>query len=426
MSCPDRGELLDLVLAGEDVPHLRECDDCADYVEGFWLMREVCKGRPENFQLALEEFVDEELEGVPSKDWAAVLVANGELHHPLIIRELLRRAQRVQENPSVEVNLTSAAVALCDASMKAGAQPSAQLRFDVFKEHAMALRAANDLAGALDALVRASAVASELENREQLDAIVALCTALTYTEADLGKFDEAIALAERAEGVLELCGDRRRALMARQTKAHALACMSRFAEALAIALPLAGEYDAMGSPFDAANAHNLIAHCYAEIGTYDEALGHALVAQCGYEKVGNAIAVARASHTAACAQAGLGHFDEAQPVFDQTADIVFRARDLDVWVLMRLDYIAAALHHDPAADVRADAEGVAMVCLTLGDGDSTLRRRYAAEALDYLRRLARRDALTVEATHYVRHFVALNARRPPVRFTVPSLDNFVM
>jgi hypothetical protein len=79
--------------------------------------------------------------------------------------------------------------------------------------------------------------------------------------------------------------------------------------------------------------------------------------------------------------------------------MIFAARQFDVWALMRLDYVAAALGHDIAADVRADIEGVARVCLMMGSESSTLRRRYGAEALDYLRRLTRPDALNAEAAN---------------------------
>jgi len=118
--------------------------------------------------------------------------------------------------------------------------------------------------------------------------------------------------------------------------------------------------------------------------------------------------------------------DEARPEFARTAEVVFGARLFDVWAIFRLDYIAAALHDDPSANVRADVELVAHVCLTIGGAESTLRRRYAAEALEYLRRLAARDALTLEVADYVRDFVSRNASRPPVRFTPPHGGEFLM
>src|SRR5207248_6543679 len=187
MSCPSPEDLLARVIAGEDVPHLDECEDCAWYVDAVYHAAKVFDGNCEELRRAVAELVDEALEDVPSKEWVARLVAEWGSYNSLVIAELLRRADRAYENPSIAVDLTSAAVALCEAKVKAGTPPPAQLRFDALKEHAMALRAANDLNGSLEALVRASAVASELENREQMDAVVALCTALTYSEADLGK-----------------------------------------------------------------------------------------------------------------------------------------------------------------------------------------------------------------------------------------------
>lgn len=426
MSCPSPEELLARVVAGEEVPHLAECEECASYVAIVCHVANVFDGSSEEVDRAVAELIDEAMEDVPPTAWAAELPRKRELHHSLIVAELLRRAIHARENPSIAVDVTAAAVALCDAMEKAGTPPPAQLFFDALKERAMALRTANELDAALEMLARASAKASEVDHREQLDAVVSLCTAITYSEPDLGKFDEAIALAERAEGVLERCGDRRRMLIARQTKAYALILMHRYAEALSLLLPVAKQYDEMALRFDAATAHQNATICYNGLGMYDEALGHAFLAQCGFEQTGNAVIVARAAHEAARAIAGLGRFDEARAQFDDSAAVVFSAGLYDVWVLYRLDYVAAELHHDPAADVRPEVEAVAVVCLILGRENSTMRRRYAAEALDYLRQLAKRDAVTTEAADYVRDFVALNASRPPVRFRPPESRDFVM
>jgi len=59
------------------------------------------------------------------------------------------------------------------------------------------------------------------------------------------------------------------------------------------------------------------------------------------------------------------------------------------------------------------------VCLTASANEPTKRRQYAAEALDYLRQLAIRDALTLEAVDNVRAFVNRNESHPPVKFVRP-------
>src|ERR1043165_6314627 len=130
---------------------------------------------------------------------------NAEFRNSIIVEELQRRAIAARENPSVGLDLTAAAMAICEAMESEGEPPRAQLYFDVLKERAMMLRAANELDAAIETLSRASAKASGLENREELDAVVWLCTALTLSEADKGQFDEAIALAGSAEEVFERC-----------------------------------------------------------------------------------------------------------------------------------------------------------------------------------------------------------------------------
>jgi hypothetical protein len=122
----------------------------------------------------------------------------------------------------------------------------------------------------------------------------------------------------------------------------------------------------------------------------------------------------------------MDRFDEAAPEFNRTAEIVFEAKLFDEWAIMRLDYVRAALDADAAADVRSELISVARVCLTATANRSTARQQYAAEAMAYLRQLAVRDAVTVEAVEYVRAFVHRNATRPPVKFSPPQAGTFLM
>jgi tetratricopeptide (TPR) repeat protein len=419
MSCPSRDEILAMLKESEDVPHLDECEACAEFFEIFLNAAEVFHGDRRELERALGPIVDEALAGAQPGEWASRLAAEPRFRHELVIREVLRRAAGAYENPLIEGGWTAAAVALCDAMAGDATPLEVELHAEVLKERAMALRAGNDLKGALRLLERARELSSDTPDREKWDAVISLCKAITYSEADLGQFDDACALADKAHAVFARLGDTRRALMARQTKAYALMAQDQHEAVLEIVLPLAAQFDATGSRYDAASAHHLAAHSFVKLGMYDEGLTHAFVAECGYEKLGNAVLIARVSHVAACALAGLGRFEEALPRFEQSANVVLRAGLHDVWVLDRLDYVTAALRDDPAADVRADVDAVAHVCFVIGDEQSAMRRQYAAEALDYMRRLAKRDELTADTAEYVRDFVEANMKRPPVRFVPP-------
>lgn len=426
MSCPPRVKLLALLADGIEVPHLQECADCAEFVAAATAAVKAFDGRRSRADRALEALVDEVLTDVPSRNWRSQLVLARELHRSAVVREILRRAEREYENPRLVVDLTESAVALCDAMTQEGTPPDAELFIEALKEHAAALRCSGYLDDALKAIGQASALAAGLKDREHWNAILWLCTALIYVEPDQGKYDEAIVLAENAAAVLDVCGDERRALLARQTKAQALATKQDFRGALSISLAVASDLEAVGAPLDIAVAHHLVAHCCVGVAAYEEALHYVALARQHYEAGGYPVLEARVSHERARALAALGRMDEARSEFMRTAEVVFNARLFDVWAIFRLDYIAAALHDDPAANLRAEVELVAHVCLTLGGAESTLRRRYAAEALEYLRMLAIRDALTAEAADYVRDFVSRNASRPPVRFTPPRGGQFLM
>jgi tetratricopeptide (TPR) repeat protein len=301
------------------------------------------------------------------------------------------------------------------------------LQFEVLKLHSSLLRDAGMLGEALAVLARAWTVADATEHREQYRATLSLCAAIIYVEPDLAKFDEAINLAESAAAVLDVCGDQRRAVIARHTKAYALAVRDRLEAAVPLLRGVVEEIlEVGGTTHDAAMAHVLLAWCYVRLGLFGDALDHARIAEHFHSGRGETIDAARAAHMAALAVAGMGHFDEVKDEFTRAADIVFRAGLFDVWCVLRLDYIAAALAADPCADVRVDAEGVARVAMTVGTSDSTLRRRFAAEACDCLRRVAIRDALTYEIADYVRNFIERNAKQKPVKFIAPPGAEFVM
>ena len=230
----------------------------------------------------------------------------------------------------------------------------------------------------------------------------------------------AMEFAETAASVLDVYGDERRAIIARQTKAYVLLAMNRFAEALPLLQSVTADLDeATGESRDAALAHAQLATCLVELGANDEAVEHASTAERLHLICGGVVDAARVAHVRARAAAALGRFAEVQSEFMRTADVVFEAKMFNTWAVMRLEYVAAALSDDEGADVRAELESVMRVCMTLNATESTQRQAFAAEALDYLRQLAVRDALTCEAVDHVRAYVIRNNSQQPVKFARP-------
>lgn len=427
--CPHPAKLLQLVSDGEYVPHLRECEKCRTFVDAATKAVRAFSD-PSELEAAVRVQIEEVLRDTPERRWSSVFLdsRNTHLHRSVVVRDLRRRADELSgANPRQALSLSAAAVNVSDAMVAAGNPPAPELRFDALKLHSSLLREMGALDEALSVLGRAWAVADETEHREQYRATLSLCGAIIYAEPDLANFREAINLAEAAATVLDVCGDQRRAVIARHTKAYALTVMNRFEAAVPLLRGVVDEIvDAGGSAHDAAIAHALLALCYVRLGLYGDALDHARIAEHMHVELRETVDAARAAHVAARAIAGLGQFAAVREEFTRTADIVFQAGLFDVWCLLRLDYITAALADDGGADVRADAEGVARVAMTIGTTESTQRRRFTAEACNYLRLIATRDMLTYEVAEYVRNYVDRNAKQKPVKFIPPSGADFTM
>jgi tetratricopeptide (TPR) repeat protein len=423
-------KLLTLVDRGEDVPHLRDCKDCADFVATARATMKAFANR-EEIEKALSDRLDEVLADTYGHRMTSAVRNAPELHRSIVIHELLHRADECYgSNPTRCLDLTNAAVVACDAMAATGNPPEPELRIEVLKEHSTALRQVGSLDAAISALGRAVSVVSETREPELHRAVLSLCAAIIDAEPDRARFEEAIDLAETAAAVLEICGDERRAVIARQTKAYVLTVTNRFAEALPLLRDVVAELDraarTWASARDIAAAYNSLAHCLVGVGSHYEASGAAALSARLYSECGSAPDAARAAHCRARAIAALGQFDEARGEFARTAEVVFEAKLFDEWAIMRLEYAATALAADPSADVRVELESIARVCMTLGANTSNARRQYAAEAMAYLRQLAMRDAVTFEVVDHVRTYVARNASRPPVKFTPPPGGAFLM
>jgi tetratricopeptide (TPR) repeat protein len=409
-----------MIVAGEHSPHLDACEECAAFVAAATDAVTAFTDR-EELDRAVEASIDAAVAGAPSRHWSSIIVASPELRRSVVIRDLLRRADAFYGSDSrLALDLTTAAVALCDAMVASGQAPSVELRFLALKEHATALHRMGRFDESIVTLSRAWPIAARTKDSERDRAVLSLCAAIVYAEPDIADFDSALDFAETAVSVLNVCGDERRAIIARQTKAYVLLVMHRFAEALPLLQSVTADLDEpTGESRDAAMAHAQLAACLVELGAHDEAVEHASTAERLHLMCGGVVDAARVAHVRARAAAALGRFAEVQSEFTRTADIVFGAKMFNTWAVMRLEYVAAALADDESADVRAELESVARVCMTLNATESTQRQAFAAEALDYLRQLAIRDALTCEAVDRVRAFVIRNNSQPPVKFARP-------
>jgi tetratricopeptide (TPR) repeat protein len=364
-----------MIADGEHSPHLDVCDECATFVAAAAgaVTAFTDRGAVER---AVEARVDTILAGAPERHWGSVIAGSSELRRSVVIRDLLRRADAFYGcNSRAALDLTTAAVAVCDVMVASGHAPSMELRFLALKEHSIALHRMGQFDESIVVIGRAWPIASRTQDSERDRAVLSLCAAIVYAEPDIAKFDQAMEFAATAASVLDIYGDERRAIIARQTKAYVLLAMNRFAEALPLLQRVTADLDeAMRESRDAAFAHAQLAECLVDLGWHEEALEHASTAERLHLMCAGVVDAARAAHIRARAVAALGRFAEVRSEFTRTADIVFGAKMFNTWAIMRLEYAAAALADDEGADVRAELESVMRVCMTLNATESTQRQ----------------------------------------------------
>jgi hypothetical protein len=154
-------------------------------------------------------------------------------------------------------------------------------------------------------------------------------------------------------------------------------------------------------------------------GNAAEAISYAHRARAIHAEHGNAVEAARAEWAIGRAkEVGLDYAGAARS-FDEAAATFAHSNLLDLWIRVRLDFVHSKLAADKNADVRVLCESIATTSIALDQRDANRRRHATAEACDYLRRLASRNAVTADAVGYVRAFVDEIAERPPRAF-VPA------
>src|SRR3954447_16017055 len=112
-----------MIVAGEHSPHLDVCEECAAFVAAATDAVAAFTDRAD-VERAVEAKIDAVLGGTPARHWSSVIVASPELRRSIVIRDLLRRADEFYgSNSRAALDLTTAAVAVCDAMVAGGQAP---------------------------------------------------------------------------------------------------------------------------------------------------------------------------------------------------------------------------------------------------------------------------------------------------------------
>jgi len=373
-----------------------------------------------------ERWTDERLATAPPHRWPVIVAGDSRFHHRVIARHLSRRAMAVLAecgNMRRALRMSETASTILDILATREPYDAALeiMRAEALVDRATYLTWLGGYAAALDAIESGEMfIASILTpDADLVRARLLFARAIVYSDPDVCRYDDALALLDRAGEAFKLLEQPARGLAVKRMKAAVLMALNHFESARVLLLGLLGATEAADSREHARLMHE-IAMCAVLMGNAAEALRFGEIARTALMRFGNNPSeIGRADWTIGRALEITGDYAGATEALNRAAETFARADMLDLWVRVRLDYVHVALVRDSAADVRILCESIAATSIALDQKEANRRRQCTAEALDYLRRVAMRQAVTVDTVAFVRAYLDEIAIRPARRF-VPA------
>jgi len=412
----------ELVAASDAMLHAESCPECMRVVEVAKKLDSAFDEDPDAVQRSIESNTEELLAELPVHRWATVAADDPAMQHDDVISYLLKRADTVAAASDVRRAVDYAGTAASIAEkMYAREDLSPERIVEVLKDHSTHLRGARMYGTALSVLAEAESIAPATEDPQLQLAILRLCRAMLFADSNVGRLDEAEALALACERDFVGRDPRRLALAtyvrasARRRNGDSAGALDLFMVARDGFLATEGE-DAV----DVAFAYHHIAACLLELGRQVEAREIIAPARRIFTQHCMAVELLRLEWFSARADAIDGSTDAAIAGLHAVARSFLEARLLYEWVSVRLEIVALTLDRDPTADVTDLCESIAAMSVSLDKCEPNRSRRSTAEALEHLRQMALRRAATAELTHYVRDYISATESGRVVPFVPPT------
>jgi tetratricopeptide (TPR) repeat protein len=370
-----------------------------------------------------ERWTEERLATTPPDRWPMIALTDSRFHHRLIARYLSRRAMAlfVPEGKIREaLKISETASTILDILVIGEPDDAALtiMRAETYVDQATYLTWLAQYGGALDTIELAEMLLATIltPDADLIRARLLLARASIYSDPDICRYDDALALLNRAEEAFRWMEEHARHLAAERVRANVLIALGQLETARELLFGLL-------QPTEAANAHEHarlmhdIGVCAERMGNATEALQFSLTARAALMRFGdNPAEIGRVDWTIGRALEIAGDYEGAAGALNRAAEAFSHADLLDLWVRARLDFVHVALTRDPDADMRIICESIAATSIALDQKDANRRRHATAEALDYLRRVAIRRELTADTVAYVRAYLDEIAIRPARRF----------
>jgi hypothetical protein len=422
-SCPPY-DVIVAALVSDEVPaefdeHQRGCRRCEAIATA--IRNAVAAGLIDD-DADIETLVAEEivtsLDSEPSHRWPSIVRADPTFHATFVARHLLEVADRFYgPDPRRGLAYVDAALVICQVLPD---RPPA-LYATALKDRSTYLRRFFRVGEALSTLDLAEQIAATAgDDAEYMGATLKLARAMILADPDVGEFDDALRLASEAQAGLAR-RDRPRELIAIRVAAmvemrrgHFVQALKRFEALLPLTL-------AVSTPeLDLATLYQAIAKCAAETGDIEMAYRASALARVIFERLGSLVDLAKCDWIDGRAGLHASSYDDCLALFGSAAEEFERLGRWDLWVRVKLDIVHVLLAADPLANVVQTCEAIATMSTMLDQREPCRRHHCTAEALDFLRRHARKGVLLLDTISYVRSYLDEIAVQPPRSFIPPT------
>jgi tetratricopeptide (TPR) repeat protein len=386
---------------------------------------ELSRASAEPAAVDAAQWADDQLAIVPLHRWPIVVADDSRFHHRVIARHLLTRASTLHDQKGrTRDALRAAETASTIFGILGAARPDdaslALDRAEALKEQAVYWTELSGYQMALDAIESGEMLIASIESPEAelLRARLLFARAIVYGDEDVCRYDDALALLDRASETFDRLKHVERHLAVDRMRANVLILLRHLAPARELLMSLLTRIEAVGG-IEYAQLLQCVATCAILRGDAVEAVSYAERARAIHSEHENARDIARAQWVIGRAKEIELDYESAARSFDEAAAVFARLNMLDLWIRVRLDFVHSKLAADPNADVRVLCESIAAMSVALDQRDGNRRRHATAEACDYLRRLASTNAVSADTVGYIRAFVDEISERSPRTF-VPA------
>lgn len=424
-------------------PHLKACSVCAgtldEYrviadtlgVEAVWDLREMKAEEPAvpstiatlrafTDELAREDaeaesYVAHLLEG-PREWWSNKLRQNPHYRTAGVVRKLIEANDRaIDTMPPDAVEISALAVDIAE-SLDPERYPSdtvMKLRGAAWRERGTSLNYAGRYNEALAAADRAEELFRACIVAEYELARIAMLRALIYRPMD--RMNEAIALVRISAAEFERFGDRKRLANARFAEPYMLLKLNDYRKALPQLEAILAQFADVISDDTRARLVQNVAYCHRELGQFDEALRHYATASQMFELLETPTELAKIRWAEAGILASKGRTVEAQRRLREVLVDFERLGMLSAASLVRLEIC----EHLLAEERYTEAEFLARDAMASFEASGLAYSSRAMIAISYLQESAQHRKATPKLVREVRRYIRELPQQPNLLFLPP-------